>query len=150
MKSKSSFCQSLEKYGQSLARRSPLPYTWVGVGLVFITILISILNVKNSVVGAASLGGVIKLAAERGDYELARQLYEAGEEKVLGAESELEDKVYPGRVVERRIAELEEKLKIYPGNRDIYLMLGELYTQAGEEVRANEYREEARILDPNN
>lgn len=115
-----------------------------------VMLLASALNVKNSVVGATSLGGVTKRAAERGDYELARWLYEAGGDKVLGAGSELEDKVYPERVIERRIAELEEKLEEYPGNREIYLLLTDLYGQVGNQELESEYREKARVLDPNN
>ncbi len=150
MKSKQGFWLSLEKYSWSVVRRSPLPYTWIGVGIVMVMLLASALNVKNSVVGATSLGGVTKRAAERGDYELARWLYEAGGDKVLGAGSELEDKVYPERVIERRIAELEEKLEEYPGNREIYLLLTDLYGQVGNQELESEYREKARVLDPNN
>ena len=134
--------------------RSPLPHAWIGVGLVVVAILASSLNVKNSVVGARDLRGVIEKAAERGDYTTASQLWSnqdrvAGNETILGAESELEDKVYPERVVERQIAELEGKLGEYPEHRDILLEISRLYRELGEQEKANDYFEQARILDPN-
>lgn len=97
---------------------------------------------------------VISLAAERGDYETARGLLNHYtirplNQSVLGAESELEDKVYPERVVARRIMELEEKLETYPENKEIYLILASWYDQLGNTEKSGEYREKARILDPN-
>lgn len=98
------------------------------------------------------MAGVVKRAADSGDYQSAQKLWDE-------TMPELEDKVYPERKVEREIAELEQKLEEYPGNREIFLMLGELYgeldgVRAGEPrpygEMAAEYREKARILDPNN
>jgi len=132
--------------------------------MVVVVMVSSFLNVKNSTVGARELRDVIEKAVERGDYETARKLFDRYQTiddrfKVLGAETELEDKVYPERVVERRIAELEGRLEEYPGNREIYLILANLYQQLeGTRVdtgvdpykdKATEYREKARVLDPN-
>ena len=153
------FWRSLEKYSWGVARRSPLPYTWIGVGIVLSMMGMSLVNVKNSTVGARELRDVIEKAVERGDYFLAEHLYQTEGKQVLGSSSELEDKIYPERVVERRIAELESRLEEYPGNREIYLILANLYQQLeGTRVdtgvdpykdKATEYREKARVLDPN-
>lgn len=150
MKKSEGFWQSLEKYSWKVLGRSPLPWAWVGIGVIMAILLASALNTKNSVVGAENINEVIGRAARLGDYGLARGIYESGGERVLGAESELEDLVYPERVIERKIGEIEEKLKEYPGNREIYLMLTNLYTQVGDEELAGEYGEKARVLDPNN
>ncbi len=154
MKTKGGFWRSLERYTWRVVVRSPLPHAWIGVGLVVVAILASSLNVKNSVVGARDLRGVIEKAAERGDYTTASQLWSnqdrtAGNESILGAESELEDKVYPERVVERQIAELEGKLGEYPEHRDILLEISRLYRELGEQEKAEDYFEQARVLDPN-
>jgi len=153
------FWRSLEKYSWGVARRSPLPYTWIGVGIVLSMMGMSLVNVRNSTVGARELRDVIEKAVERGDYFLAEHLYQTEGKQVLGSSSELEDKIYPERVVERRIAELEGRLEEYPGNREIYLILANLYQQLeGTRVdtgvdsyknKATEYREKARVLDPN-
>jgi len=153
------FWRSLEKYSWGVARRSPLPYTWIGVGIVLSMMGMSLVNVRNSTVGARELQDVIEKAVERGDYFLAEHLYQTEGKQVLGSSSELEDKIYPERVVERRIAELGGRLEEYPGNREIYLILANLYQQLeGTRVdtgvdsyknKATEYREKARVLDPN-
>jgi len=106
-----------------------------------------------SVAGETSLEGVIKRAAQIGDYPTARELLNrrtsSAKKGVLGADSELEEKVNPESKVERRIRELEDKLMIYPENKEIYLMLAELYGQLENWELASEYREKARVLDPN-
>ncbi len=109
----------------------------------------SFLNVKNSVVGAENIHQVIEKAARLGDYETAKELYESCIVPWCQSITGLEDKVYPERVVERRISELEQKLESYPENIQIYLMLADLYGQIGSGERSNEYREKARVLDPN-
>lgn len=155
MKKSSGFWISLEKYGQRVIGRSPLPqfWPWLGVGLVVILLVGSGLGRKESLVGATSRSEAIKRAAKLGDYQTAAELLEQGreikEDKVLGVESELEEIVYPEMIVWRRIEELEEKLEVYPGSKEIYLMLTSLYLQLGQLERADEYREKARILDPN-
>jgi len=126
----------------------------VGFGLVGVVLLASALNVKNSVVGAENITRVIGKSASAGDYKLADTLYRqyrvSGiEYRVLGAESELEDRVYPEKVVERRIAGLEGKLTEYPDNKELYLELSRLYGEIENEERAQEYWERARVLDPN-
>lgn len=156
MKKSISFWESLEQYSWKLVGRSPLPqhWPWIGVVLIVVVLLASVLNMKNSTVGANDLREVITLAAERGDYVTARMLWNnqspiTNNQTVLGAESELEDGVYPERVVTRRIAELEIKLAEYPENKEVYLMLASWYGQLGNTEKASEYREKARILDPN-
>lgn len=155
MKKSDKFLQSLEQYIYKTAGRSPLPYTWIGVGVVGIALLLSLLNSKNSVAGAQNPREVIERASARGDYETARELLNKGKvrsekEKVLGVESELEDKVYPEKVVERKIVELEDRLEQYPNHFEIILELSRLYSLVGNTDKSSEYREKARILDPNN
>lgn len=143
MKRKDGFWNSLEKYGWSVVGRSPLPWAWIGVGIVLSIMVISMVYGGQSVVGARNIEQVIGVAARNGDYETAQKFWS---ESMVG----LEDKVYPERKIEFRIAELEQKLDEYPGNRQIYLALGELYGELGNSERAEEYREKARVLDPNN
>jgi len=161
MKQLSGFWGSLELYLGKLVQRSHLPQYWrtAGVGLILVVIVSSVVNAKNSTTGAVNLDEVVEQAGRLGDYQLAQQLWTESMDKI-------EDIVYPERRIEQRIAELEAKLVDYPGNRQIYLALGDLYgqlaksqssnyspitTQESElEDRAREYREKARILDPNN
>jgi tetratricopeptide (TPR) repeat protein len=143
MKKTMSFWQSLERYLWKVVGRSPLPYAWVGVAVVALVMAGSMIGAKTSVVGVGSLEGVVEKAARLGDYGLARELWSE-------SKGELEDVVYPERKVERRIEELEQKLVEYPGNRQIYLGLSELYGQLGNGEKREEYLEKAWILDPNN
>lgn len=158
MKKNMGFWQSLERYIWREIWRSGLPYLWQPMtsGFVIVVIVVSLVNVKNSTVGARNTQEAIELAVSRGDYQIARELFtrqqanETTNTEVLGEESELEDKVYPEKVVERRIAQLEQKLQEYPENRTVYLALANLYAQIGNQEMASQYREKARILDPNN
>jgi tetratricopeptide (TPR) repeat protein len=154
MKKEMNFWRSLEEYSWKVVKRNPLPWQWVGIGLIVIVLLTSAVSAKNSMVGARNIREAIEIAVSLGDYETAQALFDKmldsrSKMLVLGAESELEDKVYPERVVERRVIELEDKLEIYPGNREIYLSLATLYQTLGNQEIADEYREKARILDPN-
>jgi tetratricopeptide (TPR) repeat protein len=143
MKKVQGFWASLERYLWKAVGQSPLPYTWVGVAVVMIVLVASMIGDGASVVGATSLKAVVEKAARLGDYGLARELWSES----MG---ELEDIVYPERKVERRIEELTQKLEEYPGNRQIYLGLSELYGQLGNREKSEEYREKARVLDPSN
>lgn len=147
MKKNGGFFESFEKYGWSVVGRSPLPryWRWVGVGVILSIIVISWSYSGQTVVGARDIGEVIEKAARLGDYEKARELLNHYTNEPL---DHLEDIVYPERKVERRIAELEAKLEQYPGNRQIYLGLAELYGQLGNREKTDEYREKARVLDP--
>lgn len=150
MKKKHNFWESLEAYGWKVAGRSPLPYSWIGVGMVVVVMVSSLLNVKNSVVGAKNEREIIEQAAQNGDYRLARELYgRLGNDVVLGADSALEELVYPEEKLAREIERWEEALGKYPGNREIMRGLAELYEQAGEREKAGELREQVRKLDPN-
>ncbi len=146
------FWRSLEKYFWKVVRRSPLPWTRIGLFGLAIVLLASLGNVKNSAVGTRNTRELVERAARAGDYELARELYQGSSSKdqVLGAESELEDLVYPERVVKKRIDELLQKLEIYPGNREIFRVLSQLYAQIGDEEMSSQYYEMVRELDPNN
>lgn len=152
MKRSDGFLQSLEQYIYKTAGRSPLPWPWIGVGVVGMAILLSLLNVKNSVASAQNTREVVEKASERGDYTTAKRFFEpvSGNENVLGAESELEDKVYPEKVVGRKIADLEDDLVKHPNHFEILLELSRLNTLIGNADKSSEYREKARILDPNN
>lgn len=155
---KTGFWRSLEKYLWKVVGRTPLAWTKVGLFVILIVLLSSLGNVKSSVSSARNNREVVERAARAGDYELARELYQASSIRyqVLGAESDLpdgeaglEDLVYPERVVWRRIDELEQKLEIYPGNREIYRTLSALYSEIGEEQKSSDYWEMVRELDPN-
>lgn len=144
MKKAEDFWGSLEQYVRQVVKRSPLPRHWhhMGMGMVVAVLVISAVSAKNSVVDATSLEAVIEKAAGMGDYTMARKYWNPGME-------ELEEVVFPEKKVERRIAELKEKLLEYPGNRQIYLGLSQLYRQLGNSELSDDYREKARILDPN-
>lgn len=126
-------------------------WVWVGVGVAGAALGASLTNVKNSVVGMTSVREVVEKAARVGDYESAQKLYQVSgiKNQVLGAETELEDLVYPEEKLAREIARWEEALATYPGNREIMRGLAVLYEQAGEQDRAGELREQVRKLDPN-
>lgn len=127
---------------------------WAGLGIAVAVLATSMGNVKNSVVGAKSEREVMEQAARAGDYSTARALWNnqspiTNSQAVLGAESELEDLVYPEQKLAREISRWEEALGKYPGNREIMRGLAELYEQAGEREKAGELREQVRRLDPN-
>lgn len=153
MKKELNFWRSLEEYSWQVVSRTPLFRYW-REGVVGITLLVlatSFKYAKYSVVGATNTRDIVTRSTQIGDYEIAKRLWNE-------TMSELEAAVYPERKVERKIAELEKKLELYPGNREIYLSLANLYEQlkgewAGEPrpygEMAAEYLEKARILDPN-
>lgn len=154
MKNPTNFWSSFEQYARKTTERSPLSWSQLVLPLTVLVVGLSVLTAKNSLVGARNTREAIEVAVKRGDYKTAQELYEKSktgkEEKVLGIMSELEEVVYPELVVERKISALQDKLSEYPGNREIYLSLAELYRQIGNTESAAEYREKARILDPNN
>jgi tetratricopeptide (TPR) repeat protein len=152
MKKSEAFLPSLEQYVYRTARRNPLSSAGIGIGIIGLVMLLSLVNVKNNVAGAQSTRQIVEKASERGDYETATKYFEQTprDENVLGAQSELEEKVYPDKVVERKIAELEEQLTQTPNHFEIYLELSRLNSLVGNNEQSSEYREKARILDPNN
>jgi len=146
------FWAGLERYFYRRVEQLPVRWEWVGTGVVVGVIGASIvLGYYTSPTLGSDRQKIIRAAAARGDYELARKLYEEDKQtaQVLGAQSDLEELVYPERRLEREIVEWREKLSKYPGNRDILLYLTKLYIQAGDREKAREYWEEARVLDPN-
>lgn len=154
MKKKTSFWLSFEKYIYRVVGRSPLPWSWIGIGAVLLVMVMSWSYRDQSVAEASSMHEVIRGAASNGDYALAQTLFEQNQDsrsndQVLGVGTELEDIVYPENKVEQRIQELEQKLLEYPENREIYLALSDLYRQLKQTDKSDEYREKARILDPN-
>ncbi len=156
MKRKYSFWVDLERYTwKKLQVLSPaLPMA--GSGLIVVVIIASVLNANSSVVGARDPRELVERAARVGDYESAREMLNVLKSQMTnsqmkqGSESELERLVYPERVIEREIEKYEDLLLTYPGNLEIYLTLSQLHAEIGNDERAAEYRENARILDPNN
>lgn len=150
------FWRGLEKYIYKRIEESRLRWGWVGVLIVVIVLGMSIAS--GYFTSSPLFGGkneMVRWAARAGDYGLADTLYrqyqlESKEYQVLGAETELEELVYPERKIEHEILKREELLIRYPGYRDLLINLSELYKMAGEQERAAEYWEQARILDPNN
>lgn len=154
MKRDLNFWLGLEIYIRAVAKRNPVPYPWIGVGAIFLAILTSTVSSRASFVSVGSVAEAASRAASLGDYAAAQELFgklnsETANDSVLGAQSELEDKIYPERVLEKKIAELEDKITKYPGNREMFIELSNLYKQLGNQEMANEYREKARVLDPN-
>lgn len=147
MNRKYGFWGDLESYTwKKLGVLSPtLPIA--GSGFVVVAIIASVLTINNSVVGAGDPRELVERAARAGDYERARELLNYYNIKPL---NDLATLVYPERVVEREIEKYERLLASYPGNRDIYLVLVELYKEIGKDEQATEYWETARVLDPNN
>ena len=155
MKKEQSFWQDLESYTWKIIARLSPALPWLGIGVIVLAIATSVLGLKTSLVGARGLVDAAVRAAKAGDYELARDLYEKQykqevSEQVRGIGSEVEELIFPEREVEREIAKYQELLTKYPGHRDIYLVLAQLYDQIGEREQAQEYTELARELDPNN
>ncbi len=142
MEQERGFFVSFEVYIKRIVGKSTLPYLWVVFWFLFLVLTISLGQETYSLAGATTIREVVRQAAQQGDYSLAQRLYTG--------ESGLEDLVYPEKKIDIRITELENKLTIYPGDRDIYLALETLYGERGNQDKANEYREKARILDPNN
>jgi len=158
MKNELNFWRSLEKYVWRVVEKSTLPRYWreIAIGLVLTVLLTSLKYAKYSAVGQTTTYDLITKAAQIGDYETAQRLYENC--KVSQCPDIDEELVYPERKLEKRIAELENKLEQYPGNREVYLSLANLYDQLKDErageprpygEMAAEYREKARVLDPN-
>lgn len=144
MKRDLNFWLGLEKYLRTVAKRSPLPYPWIAISIVLTIIFASLLNSKQSFADISTNSDASLRAVELGDYEVAQDLY------VETGNPELKDIIYPEQVIERRIAELEQKSILYPGNREIFIELSNLYKQLENIDMSDEYREKARVLDPNN
>jgi tetratricopeptide (TPR) repeat protein len=142
-----SFWRGLERYFLRVMQRSPLPYAWVALGGICLVVIVSLMQSSNSLASARNLEDVVVTAASRGDYGLAQTVFEQIQDPTF--KHQVEDLVYPERKIEARIAELEQKLLEYPEHREIYLLLSNLYGQLNQDDKSDEYREKARILDPN-
>ncbi len=146
MKRAVGFWISLENYTWKVIVRSSPTLPWLWVGLVFLVISTSLITSKRSLAGAEGRVEAAVVAASVGDYDVAQSLWE----KQIPEERLAEDMIYPERVVEREITKYQELLAKYPGHRDIYLVLSQLYSQIGESEQAQSYLEMVRELDPNN
>ena len=142
MKKNLGFADAIELYLRKVVGRSPLPWPIIGIGIIIMVFGVSLKYSKDTVVGAINTREVVEVAAKRGDYQTARSLWD-------DSMSDLEDMVYPERKISKRIVELTQSLEIYPESREIYQAIAELYKQLGNEEKSQEYRERARILDPN-
>jgi tetratricopeptide (TPR) repeat protein len=146
MKQSLRFFESLENYTWKVVMRFSPTLPWIGVGLVVMVISTSLFTAKSSLAGTSGRVEAAVVASSVGDYDVAQSLWE----KQLPTESGEEDLIYPKRAVEREITKYQELLAKYPGHRDIYLVLAQLYVQIGEREQAQDYLEMARELDPNN
>jgi tetratricopeptide (TPR) repeat protein len=142
MKKNLGFGEAIELYLRKVVGRSPLPWPVIGITLILIVFGVSLKYSKDTVVGARNIRDVVEVAAKRGDYATARSLWN-------DSMSDLEDVVYPERKIVKRIEKLTQSLEMYPESREIYQAIAELYKQLGSEEKSQEYRERARILDPN-
>lgn len=149
------FWAQLERYVYQRAATLQGKWQWAAIGIVAMVVGLSVVS---GYYGSPTLGSdrqkIIWAAAKQGDYELAQTLFEQiqdsrGKIQVLGADSKLEEVVYPERRIARDIGEWEAQLEAYPGHRDILLTLALLHKQAGNMDMAEEYWGEARKLDPN-
>jgi len=91
-------------------------------------------------------------AADSGDRQVAEHEYELGkrmgEGVVLGAATEVEDKIYEERKIKREMEKLEQILSMTP-SRDVYEKLASYYAQMDKQQQAKELLELARKIDPN-
>jgi tetratricopeptide (TPR) repeat protein len=142
MKKNSGFGDAIEIYLRKVASRSPLPWPVFGIGIIILMFAASMIYKADSVVSAQSSADVVVMASRRGDYQTARNMWD-------GSMNNIEDLVYPERKIEQKIGELEAKLGVYPENREIYLLLANLYSQLNDVERSSRYLELARILSPN-
>ena len=134
----------------------PIDWWWVGVGVASIALVASL---TGGYYTSPTLGGqisktMILRVAQRGDYELAERLlaqYQTRGSKgqILGVESTLEETVNPERKVEREIERVVKLVENYPTSRDLLLYTSRLFSLLGNEEKASEYFEKARVLDPN-
>ncbi len=148
MKKHIGFWGSFENYTWKVVKRASPALPYFVAGLMLLVIGSSIASSKASLAGAGDLREASIRAARVGDYSKAQAMWsDQLETEPVG---ELEDIVFPHRVIEREIAKYEEMLERYPGHRDIYLVLAKLYNQIGESKQATTYLELARELDPNN
>jgi tetratricopeptide (TPR) repeat protein len=122
--------------------------------IVVVVMATSAWSQSRSVASARSVRDVVVVAGRVGDYATARKVWgsrlDSIEDRVLGAEVEIEELIYPERVIEREIERYLVLLERYPGHRDVYLVLARLYQEIGEVEKGEYYWEQARILDPNN
>lgn len=129
---------------------------WGVVGMVLV-VGVAAWSLANGYRGSPTLSSnsdeVVREAAKRGDYETARRIYEYWQKeedaRVLGVESEVEELVYPEKMMERKVREAESLLARYPGHRDLVLNLALLSYWVGNYEEARKYLEQARKLDPN-
>ncbi len=142
MKKNLGFGEAIELYLRKVVGRSPLPWPIIGIALFLIVFGFSLKYSRDSTAGARNIREVVEVAAKRGDYATARSLWD-------DSMSDLEDLVYPERKIAKRIEELTQSLETYPESREIYQAIAELYKQLGNDEKVQEYRERARILDPN-
>jgi len=148
MKKQVGFWGSLENYTWKVVKRVSPALPYLAAGFILLVIGSSIFSSKTSLAGARDLREASIRAARVGDYTNAQAMWsDQLETEPVG---EVEDMVFPHRVIEREIAKYEEMLEMYPGHRDIYLVLSKLHNQIGESVQATAYLELARELDPNN
>lgn len=136
------FLASLEAYGWARIKKSPLPWSYVGITLIFALLIICVASDNQSTTKARTKTELVKMAVQRGDYSTAEKYFD---ERM----NSIEDLVYPRRKIERRIVELREKADQYPESVDLYVGISKLYQQLDESELASEYREKARILSPN-
>ncbi len=94
----------------------------------------------------AMLSGESKLAEK--EYHLGVKLAESKYSPVLGVRSDLEDLIWPEQKIRREIDYWEKQTKEIK-SREVYLRLGILYQELGDEGKANEEFAIAKEIDPN-
>lgn len=149
------FGTSLEAYIYNRIAKPHVKWDWVATALAVAAIIVS---VSAGYFRSTPLFGgqieTIKWAAQHGDYTLADRLVKSQDlgtqNSILGTGTDLEELVYPERIIEREIGIQEKRLELYPGHRDLLMAIALLYRELGNQDKFDELWEQARILDPNN
>lgn len=154
--SEGSFFTSFEGY---LKKRVVLPFSfWWVVFLVLVLGVLSSLVLMGKQREVLETGArprdkkvfmeLVRGAAGRGDYELARGLYEKGKVLGVGASFNIEREVYPERYLRGVAGEVEEVLEDVPYWLDGVRILKEIYKRLGEKERVRELEKVDRWIEP--
>lgn len=94
------------------------------------------------------------LAADAADFPLARELYAqalavGGSNRILGATTDLEEAVFPEKVLERRLLLADFILSLQPTYRDALALKSALLHQLGRNPEAVAALKQIEVIDPN-
>jgi|GEM_PF-5593123 len=149
MKKSLSFERAIARYIASIWKRNGknAKSIWMGISIVLLLMVFanSLKARKYSYAQISNTQQAIEKAITAGDYALAQKLYEACKQEACLL---LYERVYPLETATKKIDSLENKLKTYPGNLDIYTLLEVIYRQVGKIDLADYYLRQIKQLDP--